>query len=71
VTKRFNEWRDIWRNEDGGEDAQFEMYANNAPVNARKVHRQLALMAQALFDVHAFEDHFGMKPERWPDRVSL
>jgi hypothetical protein len=71
VTQRFDEWREIWRNEDGEQDMKFEHYAKSDPVTARKVHRQLALMALALFDTHAFEEQFGMKPQRFPDRVSF
>lgn len=26
-------------------------------------------MSQALFDAHALEDKYGIKPSHWPDRV--
>jgi hypothetical protein len=71
VTKRFDEWREIWRNDEGDQDIKFETFAKTDHIIARKVHRQLALMAQALFDAHALDEHFGMKPQRWPDRVGL
>ncbi len=70
VTKRFDEWRDIWRSDHGDQDIKFEDYVKSDLVTAKKVHRQLALMALALFDTHAFEEQFGMKPQRFPDRVS-
>ena len=70
VTKRFDEWREIWRSEDGNQDNKFELYAKSNPMNARKVHRNLVLMALALFDTRGFEEQFGMKPQRFPERVS-
>jgi hypothetical protein len=71
VTKRFDEWREIWRNDEGEPDIKFETFAKTDHITARKVHRQLALMAHALFDAHALDEQFGMKPQRWPDRVGL
>jgi hypothetical protein len=70
VTQRFDEWREVWRNKDGDQDVKFELYAKDDLATARKVYRQLALMALALFDIRAFEEQFGMKPQRFPDRVS-
>jgi hypothetical protein len=67
--QRFDEWRDIWRNEDGDPDIKFEAYAKANLPAARRVLHQLALMSQALFDVHALEDKYGIKPDRWPERV--
>lgn len=71
MIKRFDEWREIWRDEDGEQDLDFELYAKSNHDAARKVHRQLALMALALFDARALEDQFGIKAQRWPDRVGL
>lgn len=70
VTKRFDEWREIWRNEDGEEDRKFEIYAKSDLVTARKIRQQLALMALAIFDARALDEQFGIKPQRFPDRVS-
>lgn len=69
VTKRYMAWREIWRNDKGERDRKFETFGEIDLVSTRKVHRQLALMAQALFDVHAMEDDFGIKPPRRPERV--
>ncbi|KAE8448009.1 hypothetical protein EG329_009932 [Mollisiaceae sp. DMI_Dod_QoI] len=66
---RFDEWRDIWRSDDGEYDIKFEAYAKGNPAAAKRVQRQLALMTQAMFDVHALEDQYGIKPERWPERI--
>ncbi len=71
MTKRFDAWREIWRNEEGEPDLKFDEFAKTNPVTARKIHRQLALMALAFCDARALEEHFGMKPQRFPDRVSL
>jgi len=71
VTKRFDEWREIWRNEEGEQDLKFDEFAKSDPVTARRIHRQLALMALAFCDARALEEQFGMKPQRFPDRVSL
>ncbi len=70
MTKRFDEWTEIWGSENVGQDNKFEIYAKGDPVNARKVHRQLTLMALALFDTRGFEEKFGMKPHRFPERAS-
>jgi hypothetical protein len=71
VTKRFDEWREIWRNEDGEQDVKFEIFAKSDPIIARKIHHQLTSMALAIFDAHALEEQFGIKPQRFPDRVGL
>jgi len=67
--QRYDEWREIWRTDDGEADMKFEVYAKNDIAAARRVLRQLALMSQALFDAHALEDQYGIKPRQWPDRV--
>ena len=66
---RFDEWRDIWRDENGEPDMKFEAYAKANPAAGKRVLRQLALMSQALCDAHALEDKYGIKPSHWPDRV--
>jgi hypothetical protein len=48
---------------------EFEAYAKDNPIAAKKMLRQLALLAQVLFDAHALEDKFGLKPSQWPERV--
>ncbi|KAG4421215.1 hypothetical protein IFR04_005626 [Cadophora malorum] len=67
---RFDEWRDIWQDEDGEPDMKFEAYAKANPAAGKRVLRQLALMSQALCDAHALEDKYGIKPSHWPDRES-
>ncbi|TVY68687.1 hypothetical protein LSUE1_G004934 [Lachnellula suecica] len=61
---RFDEWREIWRNEEGEKDIKFEAYAKSNPAAARRVMRQLALLSQALFDARALEEQWGIKPDR-------
>ncbi|KAL2072060.1 hypothetical protein VTL71DRAFT_11403 [Oculimacula yallundae] len=68
--QRFEEWRDIWRSDEGEPDLKFEAYAKANPAAGNRVLRQLALMSQALFDAHALEDKYGIKPSHWPDRES-
>ncbi|TVY48423.1 hypothetical protein LCER1_G008229 [Lachnellula cervina] len=61
---RFDEWREIWRNDEGEKDLKFEAYAKSNPAAARRVMRQLALLSQALFDARALEEQYGIKPDR-------
>ncbi|EKD17655.1 hypothetical protein MBM_04024 [Drepanopeziza brunnea f. sp. 'multigermtubi' MB_m1] len=55
---------------EGDADLKFEDYAKANPAAAKRVFRHLALMALALFDAHALEDKYGIKPSFWPDRES-
>lgn len=64
VIQRFEDWREIWRNDEGENDLKFEAYAKTNPAAARRVMRQLALLSQALFDARALEEQFGIKPDR-------
>ncbi|CZR64365.1 uncharacterized protein PAC_14263 [Phialocephala subalpina] len=66
---RYDEWREIWRDDNGEYDIKFEAYAKSNPAAAKRVQRQLALMTQAMFDVNALEDQYGIKADRWPDRI--
>lgn len=69
VPQRYEEWRDIWRSDDGGKDTKFEAYAKSNPDSAKRVLRQLALLSQALFDVDALEEEYGFKQNEIPTRV--
>lgn len=64
MIQRFDEWREIWRNDEGEKDLKFEIYAKHNPAAARRVMRQLALLSQALFDARALEEQYGIKPDR-------
>jgi hypothetical protein len=68
--QRYDEWREIWRNDDGERDLKFEAYAKSNPAAARRILRQLALLSLALFDADALEFQYGIKPVHWPDRVT-
>ncbi|CAG8979580.1 hypothetical protein HYALB_00010781 [Hymenoscyphus albidus] len=61
---KFDEWREIWTSECGDVDMKFEAYAKSNPVSAKKVLRQLALLAQVLFDATGLEEYYGIKSER-------
>ena len=67
--QRYDEWRDIWRDDDGTEDKKFEAYAKSSPESAKRVLRQLALLSQALFDVHQLEDEYGFRQTERTNRV--
>lgn len=56
---RYDEWRDIWRSDDGIKDIKFKMYAESNPDSAKRVLRQLSLLSDALFDVRALETEYG------------
>ncbi|RDL32602.1 Protein kinase-like (PK-like) [Venustampulla echinocandica] len=60
---RYDEWRDIWRDEDGEKDLRFEAYAKSNPAAARRVLRQLALLSQVLFDARSLEEQYGIRPD--------
>jgi hypothetical protein len=47
----------------------FEAYTKGNQVAAKRMLRQLSLLASVLFDVHALEDKFGVKPTHWPERM--
>ncbi|KAF4637106.1 hypothetical protein G7Y89_g972 [Cudoniella acicularis] len=60
---RYDEWREIWRSDEGEKDAKFEAYAKINPEAGKRIMRQLALLSQALFDARVLEDQYGIKPE--------
>lgn len=62
--KRFDEWRQIWRDDDGEVDVKFELYAKSNLPSAKRILRQLALLSQALFDARALEEQYGIQPDR-------
>ncbi|TAQ88689.1 hypothetical protein B7494_g2967 [Chlorociboria aeruginascens] len=64
---RYDEWRDIWRNDEGS-DLKFENFAKSNPSTAGRIYRQLSLMSQALFDAKALEDDYGFKLGERPNR---
>lgn len=47
----------------------FEAYTKSSLVAGKRMLRQLSLLALVLFDVHALEDKYGLKPTHWPDRM--
>jgi len=67
--QRYDEWRDIWRSEDGDKDVKFELYAKGNPDSAKRVLRQLALLSEALFDVRALETEYGFRQNERSTRV--
>lgn len=67
---RYEEWRDIWRDDDGTEDIRFREYAKGNPESAKRVLRQLALLSQTLLDVRELEDEYGFRQTARPDRDS-
>lgn len=47
----------------------FEAYTKSSLVAGKRMLRQLSLLALVLFDVHALEDKYGLKPTHWPERM--
>lgn len=66
---KYDQWRDVWRSDDGELDMGFEAYTKSSLVAGKRMLRQLSLLALVLFDVHALEDKYGLKPTHWPDRM--
>ncbi|KAH6682537.1 hypothetical protein B0J14DRAFT_127368 [Halenospora varia] len=60
---KFDEWREIWRSDEGEKDVKFEAYAKSNPDSGKRIMRQLALLSQALFDARALEEQYGIKPD--------
>lgn len=60
-----------WKNEAGEKDIKFEAFAKENPAEAKQIHRQLALLSQALFEARGLEDKYGIQPTQNLDRVGL
>jgi hypothetical protein len=61
----------VWRNDEGEMDVGFDAYAKSNAVAGKRMLRQLSVFAQVLFDVHALEDKYGLKPTHWPKQVCI
>ena len=55
--------------DEGDIDMGFEAYTKSSLIAGKRMLRQLSLLAQLIFDAHALEDEYGLKPTSWPERV--